>query len=58
MEFPLPVPGATQHLTAQLGDTSSCPPGTQSLLEQGICFKVRGLGTGRPEGKGLASEGR
>ncbi|NXT31825.1 CPSF4 factor, partial [Pelecanoides urinatrix] len=38
-EPPLPVAGATQHLTAQLWDTSSCPPGTQSLLEQGICFK-------------------
>ncbi|NXE83843.1 CPSF4 factor, partial [Cochlearius cochlearius] len=38
-EAPLPVPGATQHLMAQLRDTSSCPPGTQSLLERGICFK-------------------
>ncbi|NWH48867.1 CPSF4 factor, partial [Fregata magnificens] len=39
MEPPLPVTGTTQHLTAQLWDTNSCPLGPQSLLEQGICFK-------------------
>ncbi|KAM6119102.1 LOW QUALITY PROTEIN: putative cleavage and polyadenylation specificity factor subunit 4-like protein [Phoenicopterus ruber ruber] len=39
MEPPLPVTGATQHLAAQLWDTSSCPPGPQSLPERGFCFK-------------------
>ncbi|XP_072737603.1 putative cleavage and polyadenylation specificity factor subunit 4-like protein [Ciconia boyciana] len=39
MEPPLPATGATQHVTAQMWDTNSCPPGPQSLLEQGICFK-------------------
>ncbi|NWH25842.1 CPSF4 factor, partial [Grus americana] len=44
MEPPVPVTGATQHLTVQLWDTSNCPPGPQSLPEQGICFKCRQKG--------------
>ncbi|KAM6050160.1 putative cleavage and polyadenylation specificity factor subunit 4-like protein isoform 3-T3 [Theristicus caerulescens] len=39
MEPPLPVTGATQHLTAPLWDTNSSPQGPQSLLERGVCFK-------------------
>ncbi|NXJ43322.1 CPSF4 factor, partial [Ciconia maguari] len=39
MERPLPATGATQHVTAQMWDTNSCPSGPQSLLEQSICFK-------------------
>ncbi|NXN72530.1 CPSF4 factor, partial [Himantopus himantopus] len=39
MEPPLPVTEATQRLAAQLRDTSSCPPGPQSLLEPDVCFK-------------------
>lgn len=41
MEPPLPVTGSTQHLSAQLWDTNTCPRGPQSLFEQGTCFKCK-----------------
>ncbi|KAF1545089.1 Cleavage and polyadenylation specificity factor subunit 4, partial [Eudyptula minor] len=44
VEPPLPVTGATQHLTEQLWDTNSCSLGPQSPLERGICSKCRQKG--------------
>ncbi|KAM6297485.1 putative cleavage and polyadenylation specificity factor subunit 4-like protein [Aegotheles albertisi] len=44
MEPSLPVTSATQHSAAQPWDTKSCPPGPQSLLERGACFKCRQRG--------------